>query len=104
MERSSPLAAVQPTTLPYWGCGGEALPKYKDYYGDFTGRLNFGPSSFNFNDISMERTATDYFSLKQVRGSSPTSTLAADLSSNFHIEQRFVHQAQKKHGELTSHP
>ena len=33
--------------------------------------------------------AMDYFSLKPVRGSSPTSSLAADLSQNFHIDQRY---------------
>ncbi|KAL6714602.1 m-phase inducer phosphatase [Lecanora helva] len=35
----------------------------------------------------MSKTGTDYFSLKPVRGSSPTASLAADLSQNFHIDQ-----------------
>ena len=30
----------------------------------------------------------DYFALKPVRGSSPTASLAADLSQNFHIDMR----------------
>ena len=87
MERSSPLAAMQPPSLPFgqWGCGGEARSEYGNLYG---GRLNFGPSTFNFKDLSMNKAPTDYFSLKPVRGSSPTASLAADLSQNFHIDQR----------------
>ncbi|KAL8873594.1 MAG: hypothetical protein Q9174_000960 [Haloplaca sp. 1 TL-2023] len=37
--------------------------------------------------MSMTKASTDYFSLKPVRGSSPTASLAADLSQNFHIDQ-----------------
>lgn len=88
MERSSPLAAMQPPSLPFgrWGCGGEAQ-SYSDYNG---GRLNYGPSTFNFKDLSMiAKAPTDYFSSKPVRGSSPTASLAADLSQNFHIDQRY---------------
>lgn len=50
--------------------------------------MNFGPSSFNFKDLSMAKAPTDYLNLKPVRGSSPTASLAADLSQNFHIDQR----------------
>ncbi|KAL8955972.1 MAG: hypothetical protein Q9193_006359 [Seirophora villosa] len=35
----------------------------------------------------MNQAPTDYFNLKPVRGSSPTASLAADLSQNFHIDQ-----------------
>ncbi|KAL8784604.1 MAG: hypothetical protein Q9213_003859 [Squamulea squamosa] len=35
----------------------------------------------------MNKAPIDYFSLKPVRGSSPTASLAADLSQNFHIDQ-----------------
>ena len=93
MERSSPLAAMQPPALPFgqWGCRGEAHPLYSDYNG---GRLSFGPPSFNFKDLSMAKGPTDYFSLKPVRGSSPTASLAADLSQNFHIDQRYNWQVQ----------
>lgn len=38
----------------------------------------------------MKRSQGDYFSSKAVRGSSPTASLAADLSQNFHIDQRFA--------------
>jgi M-phase inducer tyrosine phosphatase len=30
----------------------------------------------------------DYFQMKPIRGSSPTASLAADLSQNFHIDMR----------------
>jgi M-phase inducer tyrosine phosphatase len=36
------------------------------------------------------KSSCDYFTLKPVRGLSPTTSLAADLSQNFHIEQRYV--------------
>ncbi|KAL9124858.1 MAG: hypothetical protein Q9217_005863 [Psora testacea] len=80
---------MQPTSLPYvaWGCRAEAQSTYSEFGGTFGGRLGFGPSSFNFKDLSMDRAPTDYFSLKPVRGSSPTASLAADLSTNFHIDQ-----------------
>jgi len=93
MERSSPLAAMQPPALPFgnWGCRGEAQSSYSEYNG---GRLNLGPSTFNFKDLSMARSPTDYFSLKPVRGSSPTASLAADLSQNFHIDRRYDWQLQ----------
>ncbi|KAL8941684.1 MAG: hypothetical protein Q9216_002097 [Gyalolechia sp. 2 TL-2023] len=55
--------------------------------GQCGGRFNFGPSTFDFRDLSMKKAPTDYFSLKPVRGSSPTASLAADLSQNFHIDQ-----------------
>ncbi|KAG8532637.1 uncharacterized protein KY384_002514 [Bacidia gigantensis] len=87
MERSSPLAAVQPTAIPFWGCRADALPSYGDFKGNFPERFGFGPSNFNFKDLSMERAPMDYFNFKPIRGSSPTASLAADLSSNFHIDQ-----------------
>ena len=92
MERSSPLAAMQPSSLPFgqWGCRGEAQPTYLDYGQNYGRRINLGPSTFNFRDLSMNRAPTDYFSLKPVRGSSPTASLAADLSQNFHIDKRYI--------------
>ncbi|KAI4202737.1 MAG: hypothetical protein LQ350_002403 [Teloschistes chrysophthalmus] len=47
----------------------------------------------------MKKSPTDYFNSKPVRGSSPTASLAADLSQNFHIDRR---QAQAlKHLSIT---
>ena len=38
----------------------------------------------------MKKSGPDYFSMNPLRASSPTASLAADLSQNFHIDQRFV--------------
>ena len=91
MQRSSPLAAMQPASLPYgaWGCRADAQSSYTEYGAHFGPTFGFGPSTFNFKDLSMNKTSTDYFSLKPARGSSPTASLAADLSTNFHIDQRY---------------
>ena len=82
---------MQPPSLPFghWGGRGGAETSYPQYGGQCGGQLNFGPSSFNFKDLSMAKAPTDYFNLKPVRGSSPTASLAADLSQNFHIDQRY---------------
>lgn len=49
---------------------------------------------FNFRDLSMnqpiKKSNSDYFSFKPARGSSPTQSLAVDLSQNFHIDQRYL--------------
>lgn len=89
MEHSSPLAAMQPSSLPFgpWGCRNDVPLSYPNYGGQYGGKLGFGPSSFDFKDLSMTKAPADYFNLKSVRGSSPTTTLAADLSQNFHIDQ-----------------
>jgi M-phase inducer tyrosine phosphatase len=53
---------------------------------------SFGRSSgFNFKDLSMSRSQSqENFGgkLAPLRGSSPTASLAADLSQNFYIDQR----------------
>ena len=98
MQRSSPLAAMQPSAPPYgaWGCGAEAQTSYTEYGRSLGGGLNHGPPSFNFRDLSMEKVPVDYFNLKPMRGSSPTASLAADLSTNFHIEQRYILELLRK--------
>lgn len=86
MEASSPLAAMQqPHFLNRCGFGQENLS-----YAAFA-RANFGPDSFNFKDLSMLRKREpDYFSMPPpVRGSSPTASLAADLSQNMNIDKRY---------------
>lgn len=51
-----------------------------------------GPNNnFDFNNMSMYHEKPrrgDYFTLKPVRGSSPTASLTADLDANFHIDKR----------------
>jgi hypothetical protein len=42
-----------------------------------------------FSAHSMKKSPSGYFNAKPMRGSSPTASLAADLSQNFHIAQRY---------------
>lgn len=51
---------------------------------------NFAQGNFNFNNMATKSTGPEYFSLKGIRGSSPTTSLAADLSQNFHIDMRYT--------------
>jgi M-phase inducer tyrosine phosphatase len=91
MEASSPLAAMQPPAfMVHSGYHNADVPAS---YMSLASAKKFGPSSFNFRDLSMhqpmKRSNSDYFSIGPVRGSSPTASLAADLSQNFHIDQRY---------------
>jgi M-phase inducer tyrosine phosphatase len=90
MEASSPLASMQASSFNA-SCGSQA-----DTLVSFASGSMLVPPSFNFKDLSMMRktktktkTDADYFSSKPMRGSSPTASLAADLSQNFHIDQRY---------------
>ena len=85
MEHSSPLAAMQPPSVLFGHCF-RAEPSYSSC----APRSALGPSPFNFKDLSMKKGHGDYLNMKPVRGSSPTASLAADLSQNFHIDQRYV--------------
>jgi hypothetical protein len=100
MEASSPLAAMQPASiLPPWAS--------KDFYNSHNSRLpgasRFGPGAFNFRDLSMKPPTSDYFLMKPVRGSSPTASLAADLSQNFHIDMRYI-EMNRLDRSLLIHP
>ncbi|RMZ77220.1 hypothetical protein DV738_g4459, partial [Chaetothyriales sp. CBS 135597] len=84
MEASSPLAALQPPIfLAYPRCPKDLMPMAPP--------RSFGPNDFNFKDLSMrmamKKSKPDYFNLKPVLGSSPTTDLVADLSQNFTIDQ-----------------
>ena len=84
MERSSPLAAMQPQAVPFghhghWNYGIDSQQMSLG---------GMGTGKFNFKDLSMGNNQTDYFSLRPSRGGSPTSSLAVDLSRNFHIDKR----------------
>lgn len=91
MERSSPLAAMQPPSFHLGHCGFRS--DVPTSHPSLAAVKNLGPNSFNFKDLSMKKSQSGYFSLKPVRGSSPTASLAADLSQNFHIDQRYVQVA-----------
>ena len=87
MERSSPLAAMQaPCLMAPWGFHQDAALARSQ----FAEPARYSSNSFNFKDLSMKRPSSDYFTMKPVRGSSPTASLAADLSQNFHIDHRYV--------------
>ncbi|KAL4895402.1 hypothetical protein BDV59DRAFT_154442 [Aspergillus ambiguus] len=85
MEHSSPLAAMQPPSVLFGHCFRPDAPTSYPSFGSMAG---LSPNRFNFKDLSMKRSHNaDYFNVKPVRGSSPTASLAADLSQNFHIDQ-----------------
>ena len=87
MEASSPLAALhRPSMLPSWGS--------RDI---FRGHPHYASSSVTSASMSLreqmhKHSNGDYFNVKDVRGSSPAASLAADLSQNFRLdsESRFV--------------
>lgn len=80
MEASSPLAALhRPSMLPSWGS--------RDV---FRGHPHYSTSSVTSASMSlreqMHKHSGDYFNVKDVRGSSPAASLAADLSQNFRLD------------------
>jgi M-phase inducer tyrosine phosphatase len=93
VEASSPLAAMQPSAFMGGHYGG-FRPNAPPTYASLAAAKTFGTNSFDFRDLSMRRpmqqSHPDYFSMRPVRGSSPTASLAADLSQNFHIDQRYA--------------
>jgi M-phase inducer tyrosine phosphatase len=73
--------------MPSWGHRKD-LPGNRSMYHGYN---TLAASSFDFNTMSMQREKpkrTDYFTLRPVRASSPTSSLTADLDANFHIDKR----------------
>lgn len=89
METSSPLAAIQPS-MGVWGnpCRYRADPG-SGLISDYAAMRPYAANSFRFRDLSMKKSQTDYFGMQPVRGSSPTASLAADLSQNCSIDQRY---------------
>ncbi|MCJ1309596.1 cell division cycle- protein [Agyrium rufum] len=87
MDRSSPLAAMQPSSLPFghWGMHRGQPIAFEPIFGK---DISCAAGVFNIGDLGFKKAPVDYFSLKPaVRGSSPTSSLAVDLSQNFHIDK-----------------
>lgn len=87
MEASSPLAAMHPPAAPSFGHPDMFRPHGAVFNGEPRG------SSMLFRDRIMPKSKPDYFNVKGVNGSSPTASLAADLSQNFRIdnEARYAH-------------
>ncbi|KAE8145237.1 hypothetical protein BDV25DRAFT_144848 [Aspergillus avenaceus] len=81
MEHSSPLAAMQPPSVLF---GHHFHSDAPTSYPTFSPMAGLNSNTFNFKDLSMKKHGPDYFNVK---GSSPTASLAADLSQNFHIDQ-----------------
>lgn len=82
MEASSPLAALhRPMPVPGWGS--------RDVFRPHT-HTRFSTSSATSATLSLReqlhKSTADYFSVKDVRGSSPAASLAADLSQNFRLD------------------
>ncbi|KAK4613373.1 M-phase inducer phosphatase [Fulvia fulva] len=85
MEYSSPLAAIRPQPHPGFGGNRKDIPDFRSIN---HGCNTIGP--FDFKAMSMHTQKPrrpDYFSLRPVRGSSPTASLTADLDANFHIDK-----------------
>jgi hypothetical protein len=86
MEMSSPLAAMRPPPIPGpWGYRRDLAPS-RPLFAAHT----LASKNFNFRDMSMKKSGMDYFTLQPMRGSSPTASLAADMSSNLHVDQRYT--------------
>ncbi|SMQ51492.1 unnamed protein product [Zymoseptoria tritici ST99CH_3D7] len=85
MEYSSPLAAMHPQPCAIWASRKD-VPESRAMYPNFQ---TYGPTTFDFKTLSMQQKPRrqDYFSLRPIRGSSPTSSLTADLDANFHIDK-----------------
>ncbi|KAI1852272.1 hypothetical protein JX265_006321 [Neoarthrinium moseri] len=81
MDASSPLAAMHPAPAPAWGSSHDI---YRPHAHLGSGQ-SFGSGTLNIRE-QLQRSRPDYFNLKSVRGSSPTASLAADLSQNFRID------------------
>lgn len=88
METSSPLAALRATSvMPLWA-GNDLYNSHSQATAHVTTNI-FGPGTINFRDINSNRSRKpDCFRSNTIRGSSPTASLAADLSQNFHIDMR----------------
>ncbi|GAW14506.1 hypothetical protein ANO14919_039090 [Xylariales sp. No.14919] len=79
METSSPLAAMHPAAAPAWCCSSHS---------PFGSGNIFGAGRPSIRE-QLQRARPDYFNVKAIRGSSPSASLAADLSQNFSLDNDF---------------
>jgi M-phase inducer tyrosine phosphatase len=81
MEASSPLAALhRPMAIPAWA------PKdiFRSHpHAHFTSAATSASLSLR---EQLHKSTADYFNAKDVRGSSPAASLAADISQNFRLD------------------
>lgn len=81
MEASSPLAALRrPVPLSGWG-GRDSFRSHSHM--SFSN--SSGSGSYGLRE-QLHKPSADYFNVKDVRGSSPAASLAADLSQNFRLD------------------
>jgi M-phase inducer tyrosine phosphatase len=84
MEASSPLATMH-RPVPVLSWGSQELFSARSH-----GHYSSNPVSISSGNMSlreqMHKGSADYFNVKDVRGSSPAASLAADLSQNFRID------------------
>ncbi|KJZ78345.1 hypothetical protein HIM_02383 [Hirsutella minnesotensis 3608] len=83
MEASSPLAALHRPLMPAPSWGGRDIFRSAphSHYSPHAGVS----SSFSLRE-QLHKGGSDYFNVKDVRGSSPAASLAADLSQNFRLD------------------
>ncbi|KAG6007164.1 hypothetical protein E4U21_006267 [Claviceps maximensis] len=82
MEASSPLAAMhRPLAAPAWGNRDLFRPRPHSHYSTSSSTM----TAVSLREQIHKHTA-DYFSINDVRGSSPAASLAADLSQNFRLD------------------
>ncbi|KAF5025022.1 hypothetical protein F66182_2890 [Fusarium sp. NRRL 66182] len=79
MEASSPLAALHRPSFPGWG-GRDIFHGHPHYSASVT------TASMSLREQMHKHSNGDYFNVKDVRGSSPAASLAADLSQNFRLD------------------
>ena len=81
MEASSPLAAMQPTApMGVWGGGQDMFRSHPHAH------FPTGHGGISSRALRERLQQTDYFNVKDLQGSSPAASLAADLSQNFRID------------------
>lgn len=88
MEASSPLAALhRPMPVPTWG----SRDMFRAHPHTHFSTSAAGAATLSLRE-QLHKSTSDYFSVKDVRGSSPAASLAADLSQNFRLDNdsRFV--------------
>lgn len=96
MEASSPLAALH-RPMPVHGWGSRDV---------FRGHPHYSTASVTSATMSLREQlhkTADYFNVKDVRGSSPAASLAADLSQNFRLDNdsRFVASVPGTRGQVS---
>lgn len=78
----SPLAAMhRPVPVPSWGTADMFRSHHHAHLSAMTG----GAGNLGLRE-RIHKPASDYFNVKDVRGSSPAASLAADLSQNFRLD------------------